>query len=258
MWLTMSGASVYLDDSDKLLNHLLSVSPALEYCPEHSRHSVNIRWTNFKWFSCYFPNLVCLGYAGPLLLNIKCKLLDFLVPIRTPGRTAVVNEQLLSARPVLSTMWISCQCFTKCGSRPRALSMIRCLLKVLNMSNTELLNLPQNLLFQFPPYPMHRQSPWQLPPSFALLLLLLPLENSSLLVILRNQPLFRSPLHFSPVTKQVCCPHCYYFHHIYVPWFDFMNMSKGKLSTFFFNVLFFSMAIILIITWVVSFEVTFV
>lgn len=152
MWLTMSGASVYLDDSDKLLNHLLSVSPALEYCPEHSRHSVNIRWTNFKWFSCYFPNLVCLGYAGPLLLNIKCKLLDFLVPIRTPGRTAVVNEQLLSARPVLSTMWISCQCFTKCGSRPRALSMIRCLLKVLNMSNTELLNLPQNLLFQFPPY----------------------------------------------------------------------------------------------------------
>lgn len=30
--------------------------------------------------------------------------------------------------------------------------MIRCLLKVLNMSNTELLNLPQNLLFQFPPY----------------------------------------------------------------------------------------------------------
>lgn len=109
-----------------------------------------------------------------------------------------------------------------------------------------------------PPYPMHRQSPWQLPPSFALLLLLLPLENSSLLVILRNQPLFRSPLHFSPVTKQVCCPHCYYFHHIYFPWFDFMNMSKGKLSTFFFNVLFFSMAIILIITWVVSFEVTFV
>lgn len=38
--LTTAGASAYLDDSDKILSQILSVSPALEYHLEHSRHSV--------------------------------------------------------------------------------------------------------------------------------------------------------------------------------------------------------------------------